>query len=32
MNKEHWMSIDLNSISEFTEIQEMIDNSFKMTS
>ncbi|WP_157456052.1 MmcQ/YjbR family DNA-binding protein [Carnobacterium maltaromaticum] len=32
MNKERWVSIDLNSISEFTEIKEMIDNSFKMTS
>lgn len=31
MNKEHWISIDLSSISEFKEIQEMIDNSFRAT-
>lgn len=32
MNKEHWISIDLNSISEFKEIQDMIDNSYQATS
>ncbi|ALS02067.1 hypothetical protein ATZ33_11935 [Enterococcus silesiacus] len=31
MNKENWITIDLNSNVSFKEVEEMIDNSYKMT-
>lgn len=31
MNKEHWITLDLSSINNFSEIAELIDSSFNLT-
>ncbi|MFL2028261.1 MmcQ/YjbR family DNA-binding protein [Loigolactobacillus zhaoyuanensis] len=32
MNKEHWITIDLTAMTDFAQLSDLIDDSFKLTS